>query len=228
MLILPVATMGSRRGVDRRRWPSRKSLSLVTTTRSSASARRAISASLSGCRPVAPRCAQRRGRRTQAAGPGGTGAGRRGGTSRSAEGYHPTHPGGEGAELKNGQEVVTLKVGVVLDDRLDGHSRGEEVEEPGHWVAKPADRQGSDNLRTMSEVSATEAARSFADLLDAVEHRGERFTIVRRGKAIASLQPVKEGHGGEVKEVLRRHRPDQRWKDDLEAVRSGVELEERP
>ncbi|MBV8303271.1 MAG: type II toxin-antitoxin system Phd/YefM family antitoxin, partial [Acidimicrobiia bacterium] len=46
----------------------------------------------------------------------------------------------------------------------------------------------------MSEVTATEAARSFSDLLDAVEHRGERFTIVRRGKAVAQLQPLAEGH----------------------------------
>lgn len=79
----------------------------------------------------------------------------------------------------------------------------------------------------MSEITATEAARSFADLLDAVEHRGERFTIVRRGKAIASLQPMKEGHGAAVKELLRRRRPDPQWMHDLAEVRSVVELEER-
>lgn len=79
----------------------------------------------------------------------------------------------------------------------------------------------------MSEITATEAARSFADLLDAVEHRGERFTIVRRGKAIATLQPMREGHGAEVKELLRRHRPDPLWAHDLPAVRSVVELEQR-
>ncbi|MGH9188410.1 MAG: type II toxin-antitoxin system Phd/YefM family antitoxin [Acidimicrobiales bacterium] len=79
----------------------------------------------------------------------------------------------------------------------------------------------------MSEITATEAARSFADLLDAVEHRGEQFTIVRRGKAIASLHPMRQGHGAEVKELLRRHRPDRRWMQDLSAVRSVVELEDR-
>lgn len=79
----------------------------------------------------------------------------------------------------------------------------------------------------MSEITATEAARSFANLLDAVEHRGERFTIVRRGKAIASLEPVKEGHGTDVKELLRRHQPDSEWLQDLAAVRSVVELQER-
>lgn len=79
----------------------------------------------------------------------------------------------------------------------------------------------------MAEVTATEAARSFADLLDAVEHRGERFTIVRRGKAVASLQPATEGHGADVKELLRRRRPDGEWMHDVTAVRSLVELEDR-
>jgi prevent-host-death family protein len=80
----------------------------------------------------------------------------------------------------------------------------------------------------MGEVTATEAARRFADLLDAVEHRRERFTIVRRGKAVARLQPISEGRGAEVKDLLRRHAPDRRWMRDLAAVRSLVELEERP
>jgi len=79
----------------------------------------------------------------------------------------------------------------------------------------------------MAEVTATEAARSFADLLDAVEHRGEHFTVVRRGKAVARLSPMNEGHGSEVKEVLRRHAPDRRWREDLAALRSMVELEDR-
>ncbi len=79
----------------------------------------------------------------------------------------------------------------------------------------------------MSEITATEAARSFADLLDAVEHRGERFTIVRRGKAIASLEPMKVGHGTDIKALLRRHRPDPQWAKDLAASRSDIEIEER-
>jgi prevent-host-death family protein len=39
----------------------------------------------------------------------------------------------------------------------------------------------------VTEVTATEASRRFADLLDGVEHRGERYTIVRRGRVIAQL-----------------------------------------
>lgn len=80
----------------------------------------------------------------------------------------------------------------------------------------------------MGEITATEAARTFADLLDAVEHRHEAFTIVRRGKAVASLQPVSEGKGAEVKQLLRRHRLDRRWAEDLAETRALLELGERP
>lgn len=80
----------------------------------------------------------------------------------------------------------------------------------------------------MSEITATEAARTFADLLDAVEHRHQAFTIVRRGKAVARLQPVSEGKGGSVKEMLHRHSPDRRWAKDLAGVRSLLELGDRP
>ena len=79
----------------------------------------------------------------------------------------------------------------------------------------------------MSEVSATDAARRFADLLDAVEHRGERFTIVRRGKPVAHLEPVAGGTGAAVKDVLRRHRRDRDWAGELAALRDLVEVEER-
>lgn len=39
------------------------------------------------------------------------------------------------------------------------------------------------------QISATEAARSFADILDAIEHTGKRFVVVRRGRAVAELSP---------------------------------------
>ncbi|WP_424955298.1 type II toxin-antitoxin system prevent-host-death family antitoxin [Ilumatobacter fluminis] len=42
----------------------------------------------------------------------------------------------------------------------------------------------------------TDAARKFADLLDAVEHDGERYTITRRGRAVAFIEPVTRGGGG--------------------------------
>jgi antitoxin (DNA-binding transcriptional repressor) of toxin-antitoxin stability system len=77
------------------------------------------------------------------------------------------------------------------------------------------------------DVSATDAARNFADLLDAIEHRGEHFTIVRRGKAVAHLEPMHRGVGADVKALLRRHRPDAAWAGDLDEVRALLEIDER-
>ena len=79
----------------------------------------------------------------------------------------------------------------------------------------------------MPDITATEAARRFADLLDGVEHRGEHYTIVRRGKAVAHLEPISGGRGANVKSILRRHRPDAAWTEDLARVRDLVEVEER-
>lgn len=80
----------------------------------------------------------------------------------------------------------------------------------------------------MSEVTATEAARKFADLLDAVEHDGRRYTITRRGKAVAHIEPVSRGRGADAKALLRRHRPDAAWARDLDRVRDLLEVESRP
>lgn len=80
----------------------------------------------------------------------------------------------------------------------------------------------------MAEVTATEAARRFADLLDAVEHDGARYTITRRGKAVAHIEPVSRGRGVDAKALLRRHRPDPRWASDLDQVRDLLEVEPRP
>ena len=79
----------------------------------------------------------------------------------------------------------------------------------------------------MAEVSATDAARSFSELLDAVEHRGEHFTIVRHGKPVAHLEPVTDRAGLEMKQLLRRHRRDDSWGSELKDLRRLVELTER-
>ena len=80
----------------------------------------------------------------------------------------------------------------------------------------------------MPEITATEASRRFSDLLDAVEHRGERFDIVRRGRVIAHLEPVPATSGRDVKALLRKHRIDSSWRGELSDLRSLVEVEDRP
>lgn len=79
----------------------------------------------------------------------------------------------------------------------------------------------------MPDVTATDAARHFADLLDGVEHRGEHYTIVRRGKPVAHLEPVSSGRGADVKSLLRQHLPDAAWPKDLTDLRALVEIEDR-
>ncbi|MHB8320349.1 MAG: type II toxin-antitoxin system Phd/YefM family antitoxin [Acidimicrobiales bacterium] len=79
----------------------------------------------------------------------------------------------------------------------------------------------------MPEVSATDAARNFSGLLDKVEHNGEKFTVVRRGRAVAEIHPTQTGRGGEVKTMLRRHRRDSTWRSDVAALRALLEVEER-
>lgn len=79
----------------------------------------------------------------------------------------------------------------------------------------------------MTDVSATEAARHFADLLDGVEHRGERYTIVRRGKVVAHLEPVRSGRGIDVKSMLRHFEIDEDWAEELTEVRSLLAIEDR-
>jgi antitoxin (DNA-binding transcriptional repressor) of toxin-antitoxin stability system len=80
----------------------------------------------------------------------------------------------------------------------------------------------------MPDISATEAARSFSDVLDSVEHGRETYTIIRRGKAVAHLGPVGKGSGAEVRELLKRHRPDSGWSEELSRLREVVEVDTRP
>ena len=79
----------------------------------------------------------------------------------------------------------------------------------------------------MPEVTATEAARSFADLPDGVEHRGEEYVIVRRGKAIARLEPTSNRNGRALKKLLREMPPDPDWANDILEVRRLLEIETR-
>ena len=77
----------------------------------------------------------------------------------------------------------------------------------------------------MSEITATDAARKLADLLDAVEHDGQRYTITRSGKPVAHIEPVPSGRGADTKALLRRHRPDGAWSNDLNEVRELLDVD---
>ncbi len=77
----------------------------------------------------------------------------------------------------------------------------------------------------MKEISATDAARGFADLLDAVEHRGETFVIRRNGELVARIEPARGAVGRSVKELLVAVTRDQRWADELRELRTAMPAE---
>ena len=79
----------------------------------------------------------------------------------------------------------------------------------------------------MRRLSATEAARKFSDVLDAVESRGETFVVVRHGRAVARISPAGAGRGASVKEALRTAPRDPTWGADLRKMRSALQVEER-
>ena len=79
----------------------------------------------------------------------------------------------------------------------------------------------------MPDISATEAARRFSDVLDSIEHDKARYTIIRRGKAVAALEPMSTGRGADVKRMLKRHASDRRWSADLRELRELIEIDTR-
>lgn len=72
----------------------------------------------------------------------------------------------------------------------------------------------------MAEISATDASKRFADLLDAVEHRGETFTVLRRGRPIATVAPARPSTLKELRAFIRSHAPDEGWERDLAEIKS--------
>ena len=70
-------------------------------------------------------------------------------------------------------------------------------------------------------VSATEASRSFAALLDQVEN-GATVIVTRGGKRIAMIGPSPAGNGAAFRDLLARV-PDDGFERDIAAARSAVE-----
>jgi antitoxin (DNA-binding transcriptional repressor) of toxin-antitoxin stability system len=79
----------------------------------------------------------------------------------------------------------------------------------------------------MKQLTATEAARHFSDLLDRVERSGETFVVERRGRAVASIGPAAAATGRTVKDLLRAQEPDPDWERELADLRGSVQPEER-
>ncbi|MQA27177.1 MAG: type II toxin-antitoxin system prevent-host-death family antitoxin [Micromonosporaceae bacterium] len=69
----------------------------------------------------------------------------------------------------------------------------------------------------MRTLTATEASRGFAALLDRVEH-GETVLITRDGQPVARVEPETVAAGARVLALFAEHRTDPDFADDLESA----------
>jgi prevent-host-death family protein len=73
----------------------------------------------------------------------------------------------------------------------------------------------------MIAVTATQAARSFANILDAVEH-GETVVITRDGVPVGRLVPERRTSADRLKDAMRNNPADADFADDLERARADL------
>jgi len=73
-------------------------------------------------------------------------------------------------------------------------------------------------------VTATEASRSFAALLDEVE-AGETVVVTRGGRRVASIGPAAAGNGLDVVTLLSTRASDKRFAADVAAAHEAVTLD---
>lgn len=76
----------------------------------------------------------------------------------------------------------------------------------------------------MRTMTATEASRSFAALLDEVEHGGT-VVVTRAGRRIATIGPATAGNGRAVVELLASATIDEDFAADVAAARDAVVAE---
>ncbi|AUY54201.1 type II toxin-antitoxin system prevent-host-death family antitoxin [Streptomyces sp. CB01881] len=68
-------------------------------------------------------------------------------------------------------------------------------------------------------MTATEASRSFAAVLDSAEH-GETIVVTRGGRRIAVIGPAPTGNGAAINDVLRSFRADDTFAADVSSART--------
>jgi antitoxin (DNA-binding transcriptional repressor) of toxin-antitoxin stability system len=82
----------------------------------------------------------------------------------------------------------------------------------------------------MRSMTATEAARNFSAVLDAVE-AGETIVVTRDGLPVARFEPTRAGVAERIADVMARFPADPEWADDLEQtvrdLRSEMPNQER-
>ncbi len=81
-------------------------------------------------------------------------------------------------------------------------------------------KKGKTQIRR-GTISATQAARTFSDLLNRIRYRGETFVIERGGEPICEISPIKPLRftGADLSALLRSlPKPDAGYWDTVEAA----------
>ncbi|MGD0558009.1 MAG: type II toxin-antitoxin system prevent-host-death family antitoxin [Streptosporangiaceae bacterium] len=73
----------------------------------------------------------------------------------------------------------------------------------------------------MITVTATQAARNFSDILDAVEH-GEIVVVTRDGVPVGRFTPERSTSADRLKAALREHPADAGFADDLATAHADL------
>ncbi len=82
-------------------------------------------------------------------------------------------------------------------------------------------------MLTMRTITATEAARKFSELLDAIES-GERVTITRGKRPVVVMTPAPRYTGADLRAALEKIEPlDDDFERDVLSARSFVDDEVR-
>lgn len=75
-------------------------------------------------------------------------------------------------------------------------------------------------------ISVTEASRKFADYINRVVYRGERFVLIRGNKAVAEISPVVSGKClkelPEIFEKIPHLSEDENFGKDLSEIRRNL------
>jgi antitoxin (DNA-binding transcriptional repressor) of toxin-antitoxin stability system len=77
----------------------------------------------------------------------------------------------------------------------------------------------------LKTISATDAVRTFSELLNAIKYKGEFYTILRGGKPAATIGPAGKSAGGRtlkelalVLKTMPQLEDDDSFENDVEAV----------
>lgn len=81
----------------------------------------------------------------------------------------------------------------------------------------------------MREMSASEASRNFAAVLDEAEH-GETVVVTRGGRQVATIAPAPRGNGHALRQVLEHWRGrtgvDATFAEGVEDARQNLDAEQ--